>query len=74
MTDSSIPLTPVASSNVKAVGFDPDRQIIAVEFNSGGLYYYEGCDQKLYDDLLAAGSIGRFVHTFLKPKGFVKVV
>lgn len=70
---NEIPMTPVESTNVSAVGFDPDRGIIAVKFQSGGTYHYSGCDQKMYDALVTAPSIGRYVNQVLKPMGGVKV-
>ena len=67
MADKPIPLTPVNSSNVAKVGYSPDQQIIAVEFNNGGLYYYYNCDQGLYDSMLKSSSIGSFIAKQLKP-------
>ena len=58
----------VKSGNVKSVGFCGERGCVDVEFSNGGVYRYSDCDQKLFDDLLAADSVGKFVHARLKSK------
>jgi KTSC domain len=63
----------VKSSNVVSVGFCPDRKCVEVEYKGGGVYRYHDCDQKLFDDLMKAKSIGKFVHKHLKPKKFTKL-
>lgn len=52
------PLTPVTSSNVKAIGYD--NGTLFVEFHGSGTYRYEKVPRELYDDFLAAESAGRF--------------
>jgi hypothetical protein len=32
--------TPVSSSNLSSVGYDPDEQILEIEFNGGRVYQY----------------------------------
>jgi hypothetical protein len=51
---------PVSSSNLASIGYDPDSQVLEVEFLNGGLYQYFGVPQGLYDELMAAGSHGSF--------------
>jgi len=63
----------VKSSNVASVGFCPDRKCIEVEFKNGTVYEYEACDQKLYDDLMASESKGKFVHSHLKSRKVKKL-
>lgn len=63
---------PVSSSNIVSVGFCPDRKCIDVEFASG-VYRYHDCDQALYDDLMKAKSVGRFVHANLKSKKYTRL-
>lgn len=63
---------PVTSSNVISVGFCPERYCVDVEYKTG-VYRYHDCDQKLFDDLMKAESVGRFIHANLKPKKFTKL-
>lgn len=63
----------VKSSNVKSVGFCSDRKCIEVEYANGAVYEYPDCDQKLYDDLMACESKGKFVSAHLKKRKFKKL-
>lgn len=51
----------VVSSNVFSVAYDPEEQVMAVRFNSGGLYVYYEVDESVFDAFLAAPSKGRFL-------------
>src|SRR5262245_962212 len=66
---------PVTSTNVVSVGFCPDRKCLDVEFKGGAVYRYEDCDQALFDDLMKAPSVGKFVDANLKKpkKKFTKL-
>jgi hypothetical protein len=63
---------PVTSSNIVSAGFCPERKVIDVEFKSG-VYRYHDCDQALFDSLLKAESVGKFVHANLKSKKFTRI-
>jgi hypothetical protein len=64
----SIKLNPVKSSNVKATGYDPVAKTLAVQFNSGGVYHYAGVEQKDFDALSKAESIGSHIGKHIRPK------
>ena len=63
----------VNSSNVVSAGFCPDRKYVDVCFKGGAVYRYHDCDQSLFDDLMQAESVGKFVHANLKSKRFTKL-
>ena len=73
MNDKPIERKPVKSSNVKSVGFCPEGGCVEVEFIGGGVYRYSDCDQKLFDELMAADSVGKFVHARLKSRSTEKM-
>ena len=54
------PLTPVSSSNLAAVGYDPVERTLLVEFRRTGRYAYDGVPPALYRAFLAAPSLGTF--------------
>jgi hypothetical protein len=56
----------VVSSNVSGIGYDADEQRLYVRFNKGDLYYYDGVPYDVYEQMLAAESKGKFVHSDLK--------
>lgn len=54
-------LTIVESSMIHAVGYDAKTHVLEVVFNSGRTYCYEDVPPKVYKELLAAESKGRYM-------------
>lgn len=54
-------LTIVESSMLYAMGYDAERRVLEVVFNSGGIYRYFEIPPELYRELAAAASKGRFM-------------
>lgn len=54
-------LTTVESSMIHAVGYDSKTRVLEVVFNSGRTYCYEGVPPKVYKELMAAESKGRYM-------------
>ena len=59
--------TPVESSSIRAVGYEPDTETLEIEFASGAVYNYAGVTQFAYDKLMAAESKGVHFATFVRP-------
>lgn len=53
--------TPVSSSNVASVGYDPDTLTLEVEYLSGATYQYTGVPQNVYDELMSSSSVGSYL-------------
>ncbi len=56
----------VASSNIASIGYDAGTETLEVEFLSGAIYQYYNVPQNMYDQLVQAGSKGRFLNTYIK--------
>lgn len=56
------------SSNVKAIGYDPESETLRVEFLSGGTYDYSGVPRAEFDALESAPSIGSYLAKNVKGK------
>ncbi len=56
----------VASSNIASIGYDAGTETLDVEFLSGAIYQYYIVPQNMYDQLMQAGSKGRFLNTYIK--------
>lgn len=54
-------LTTVDSSMIHAVGYDAKTKTLEVIFNSGRTYDYEDVPRKIYRELMAADSKGRYM-------------
>ena len=64
-----VPMRDIASSSIAAVGYDPARQRLFVQFrDSGETYAYEGVPARLFAALEAAPSKGRFVNAVIKDR------
>lgn len=56
----------VASSNIASIGYDEGSETLEVEFLSGTIYQYYGVPQNMHEQLMQAGSKGRFLNTYVK--------
>lgn len=64
-----VPLEPVVSSNIAAVGYDYARQILAIQFKTDGVIrHYAGVPVALAFDFGRAESKGRFYHAKIRGK------
>jgi len=59
--------TPVESSNIRAIGFDPQSNRLEVEFKNGGVYAYKDVPTTVHEGLMAADSKGRYLAAVIKP-------
>ena len=64
--------TPVSSSNLVGVDYDPATRELRVTFQSGRTYTYEGVTEDEYAGLLGAGSAGRYFNDVIKAAKRVK--
>ncbi len=70
----NIPMTPVSSSQLKAIGYDPATKALACQFVHGPdhLYVYPNVEPKVHAEFMAAKSIGKFFGQHIKPLPFDK--
>lgn len=64
---SIVQLQRVVSSVLSAVGYEPKRKILEVEFRSGRLYQYFDVPPNVYEQLLAAPSLGSYFNKAIRP-------
>lgn len=58
----------VKSSNLKFVGYSPEKQILEIEFHNGSVYQYEDVSKNTYQALLDAPSKGKYFNESIKGK------
>lgn len=70
----TIALTPVTSSQVKAIGYDAATKTLAVQFarGAGAIYHYPNVEQATFEAFVGAESIGTFFGKHIKPLAFEK--
>lgn len=65
---------PVISSNILAIGYDEDSQVLEVEFNHGSVYQYMGVPQSELEGIMNADSKGKYLNANIKGRyAFVKL-
>lgn len=62
----AIKMIQVESSNIAAVGYDPETQVLDIEFNTGDRYSYDDVPKSTYDELMRASSVGRYFAANIK--------
>ena len=70
MENREIRLIAVTSSSIAALGYEPHDQVLAVRFRNGAEYRYRTVPKRVFEDLVAAPSIGRFYHENVRNAGF----
>ncbi len=66
--------TPVRSSNIAAIGYDEDNQVLEVEFNDESVYQYSGVPSREHDGIMNADSKGKYLNANIKNRyPFVKL-
>jgi len=64
--DYGVEMIDVISSNVAAIGYDNNNQILYVRFTNNTLYIYKGVPIGEFDGLRNAPSIGSYLHRNIK--------
>jgi hypothetical protein len=52
--------TPVDSSNLQSVGYDPQTSTLEVEFAGGGIYQFFDVPEAVHAELMKSDSKGKF--------------
>src|SRR4051812_34753451 len=70
----AIQLQPVTSSQVKAIGYDPETKTLAVQFarGTGAIYHYPDVEPETHQAFIGAESIGVFFGKHIKALPFEK--
>ncbi|WP_309740536.1 MULTISPECIES: KTSC domain-containing protein [unclassified Chamaesiphon] len=61
-----IEMLPACSTMAAQVGYDYDREILQIEFNSGAVYQYSAVEPEVWEDLQETDSIGSFYNREIK--------
>jgi len=56
----------VSSSNIRSIGYESESKILEIEFNSGSIYQYYKVPEEIYQNLMNAGSHGRYFRQNIK--------
>jgi hypothetical protein len=56
----------VTSSNIDSIGYDSNLAILEIEFLDGGIYQYFNVNEGVYNNLMSAGSHGKYFNQFIE--------
>jgi hypothetical protein len=66
--------TPVTSTDIRAIGYDPETETLEIEFNKGSVYQYAGVPVGEYEATMNADSKGRYFSANIKGRySFIKL-
>jgi KTSC domain-containing protein len=57
---------PVSSSSIASVGYDIPSITLEIEFLNGSTYQYFDVPENIYNELMHSGSIGNYLHSYIK--------
>lgn len=65
----------VISSDLVAVGYDADKQVLEIEFLDGSVYQYSHVPMSIHQGLMAASSHGRYFHAHIRGRySYIRIV
>ena len=65
---SSISRQPVSSSDIASFGYDPENEILEIEFHATGVYRYFSVPAEIFETLRSTPSPGKFFLKNIKGK------
>lgn len=65
--DATMDMVPVQSSNLAAVGYDPEAKVLRIRFRSDDQWDYADVPAEKHAAMLKAPSVGIYFHSHIKP-------
>ncbi len=59
-------MTPFKSSNLESGHYDPATRRLTIKFKNGGSWHYTDVDQKHWEAMQKADSVGKYCHKHIK--------
>ena len=56
----------VPSTNISSIGYDAATETLEIEFSSSAIYQYFNVPLSMHEQLMQAGSKGKFLHMYIK--------
>ena len=61
---------PVESSNLAAVGYDPETTTLEIQFKKGPVYQYYKVPPEVYEEFMESESVGEAFSQLIKSGGY----
>lgn len=59
---------PVISSDIKAIGYNPKKSLLVIDFKNNRRYSYTPITQEIFNNLMASESKGQYFNQHIKNK------
>ena len=56
----------VTSTTVASAGYDDSARVMEIEFTGGAVYRYDGVPRQVFEEMLAAESVGRYFNEHVR--------
>lgn len=63
-----VPLQPIDSASIAAIGYDPSAELLEVQFRSGRLYRYHAVSPAAWREFVAAPSKGQHFNRAIRDR------
>lgn len=50
------------SGNINRISYFEDKEVVEVKFKNGSIYQYDGVPKRIWEEAVAASSIGSYLH------------
>lgn len=57
---------PVTSSNIAEIGYDEGQRVLEILFSNGSLYQYFDVPPQIFNELMQASSVGKYLNSNIK--------
>jgi KTSC domain len=57
---------PVTSSNIAEIGYDEGQRVLEILFSNGSLYQYFEVPPQIFNELMQASSVGKYLNYNIK--------
>ena len=59
---------PVVSSNIISAGYDPEKQLLEIEFKGNVVWQYTGVPENVWMEFISAPSQGKYFSSQIRPR------
>lgn len=63
---ATVDLKPVKSSQIASIGYHAESKTLVVKFKNNAMYSYSDVPEKIFNELMAAESVGKYFHARVK--------
>ena len=59
-------LLQITSSLISQIGYEPNEEVLIVQFKNGAYYQYDNVSEQMYQNMMDSSSIGKYFSSYIK--------